>query len=185
MNEYTKIIKEKRYSLKTIFTATLIISMFGVLFWGKEAVRTSSLLDVRSLMSMDGIPAQSIALPLYIIRERWWPIPLLFITSTTYLGKAVQYLLTAWYGVGMGVTLGIFLLRYGIKGILFMMGTAIPHYLLYVVVFLLSVRMTEERRSINQKFVVQLIILEMMVILGCVIEATVTTFLLKKMMHIL
>lgn len=185
MSEYTKIIKEKRCSLKTIFIATLLISMLGVLFRGKEAVMTSSLLDVRSMMNMDVKSSKNIALLVYIIRERWWPIPLLFIASTTYLGKAVRYLLTAWYGVGIGVVLGILLLRYGLKGIFLMMGAAVPHYLLYIVAFVLSLRMVEERRTANQKIIVQLVVMEVIVLLGCVIEATVTPFLLKKLIHIL
>ena len=185
MNEYTKIVKEKRFSLKTVFTTTLIISVLAGLFGGKEAVRSSSLLDTRSLINGDMISTHSIVLSIYIIRERWWPIPLLFIASTTYLGKAVKYLLTAWYGLGIGVVQGILLLRYGLKGILLMMGAAVPHYLLYVAAYLLSVRMLEERRTINQKFMVQLIVMEIMVILGCVMEATVTPILLEKLIHIL
>lgn len=185
MSEYTKIIKEKRYSLKTIFAATLLVCMFGMLFWGKESVMTSSLLDVRSMMNMDVKSSGNIALSIYIIRERWWPIPLLFIAATTYLGKTVRYLLTAWYGVSIGVVLGTLLLRYGLKGILLMMGAAMPHYLVYVVAFVLSVRLVEERRTINQKWIVQLIVMESIVILGCVCEATITPFLIKKLIHIL
>ncbi len=185
MSEYTKTIKAKGISEKTIFIATFFISVFGILLWGKESVMTSSLLDTHTLLNIEMKNPKMRDLLLYVVRERWWPIPLLFMMSTTYLGKSVRYLMTAWYGMGIGVVFGILLLRYALKGILLMIGAAIPHYLLYIASFLLSLKMLEERRVVNRKFVVQLIMLEAIVLLGCVCEATVTPILVKKLIHIL
>lgn len=185
MSENTKSIKVKGFSEKTIFLATLFISVLGLLFGGRETVQTSSLLDSQTLMNMELNNLKNSALLIYVIRERWWPIPLLFMMSTTYLGKAVRYLLTAWYGMGIGVVLGILLLRYGLKGILLMIGTAVPHYILYVAAFVLSLKMLGERRVLNRKFVMQLIVMETIVLLGCVSEAIIAPLILKKIIHIL
>ena len=185
MSEYTKIIKEKGVSEKTIFIATFLVSVFGILLLGKESVKTSTLLDAHTLLNMEVKEPKKSALLLSVIRERWWPIPLLFMMSTTYLGKTVRYVMTAWYGVGMGVVFGILLLRYGLKGILLMIGAAIPHYFLYIAAFMLSLKILEERRVVNRKFVIQLIVIEAIVFLGCVSEATVTPYFMKKLIHIL
>lgn len=185
MGEYIKVVKAKRFSEKKVFVATFLVCVLGILLWGREKVVSGTLLDVRSMTGLGTEASNTSALLIYVLRERWWPIPLLFVMSTTYLGNITRYLMSAWYGMGMGVVLGTLLLRYGIKGIFVMLGASVPHYLFYVAAFVFSLKLLKERRAANKKLAVQLIILEAIVILGCVSETMIAPDIMKKIAKIL
>lgn len=185
MGEYIKVVKAKRVSEKKVFVATFLVCVFGILLWGREKVVSGTLLDVRSMTGLGTEASNTSALLIYVLRERWWPIPLLFVMSTTYLGNITRYLMSAWYGMGMGVVLGTLLLRYGIKGIFVMLGASVPHYLFYVAAFVFSFKLLKERRAANKRLAVQLIIIEAIVILGCVSETMIAPDIMKKIAKIL
>ncbi len=185
MGEYIKVVKAKRISEKRVFVATFLVCVLGILLWGREKVVSGTLLDVRSMTGLGTEASNTSALLIYVLRERWWPIPLLFVMSTTYLGNITRYLMCAWYGMGMGVVLGTLVLRYGIKGIFVMLGASVPHYLFYVAAFVFSLKLLKERRAANKKLAVQLIIIEAIVILGCVSETMIAPDIMKKIAKIL
>lgn len=185
MGEYINTEKVKRVSERRIFVATFLVSVFGMLLWGREAVIYGTLLDVRSMTGLGTEASKTSDLLVYVLRERWWPVPLMFMMSTTYLGNVTRYLISAWYGMGMGVVLGALLLRYGVKGILLLLGASVPHYLFYVWAFVFSLKLLRERRVANRKFAVQLVILEVIVILGCVSETMIAPVLMKKIIKII
>ena len=185
MGEYIKVVKAKRISEKRVFVATFLVCVLGILLWGREKVVSGTLLDVRSMTGLGTEASNTSALLIYVLRERWWPIPLLFVMSTTYLGNITRYLMCAWYGMGMGVVLGTLLLRYGIKGIFVMLGASVPHYLFYVAAFIFSLKLLKERRAANKRLAVQLIIIEAIVILGCVSETIIAPDIVKKIAKIL
>ena len=185
MGEYINTVKAKRISEKRIFVATFLVCVLGILLWGREKVASGTLPDVRSLTDLGAKTSQTSALLVYVLRERWWPIPLMFVMSTTYLGNITRYLISAWYGMGMGVVLGTVLLRYGIKGIFVMIGATMPHYLFYVAAFVFSLKLLKERRLANRKLAVQLIILEAIVIVGCISETMMAPDIMRKIIKIL
>lgn len=185
MGEYINTVKAKRISEKKIFVATFLVSALGILLWGKEAVINSPLPDVRSFADLGAETYKTSALLAYVLRERWWPIPLMFVMSTTYLGNITGYLISAWYGMGIGVVLGTMLLRYGIKGIFVMLGASVPQYLFYVAAFGFSLKLLKQRRVVNKSMVVQLIVMETIVILGCVSETMIAPVMMKKIIKIL
>jgi len=65
------------------------------------------------------------------------------------------------------------------------LGASVPHYLFYVWAFVFSLKLLRERRVANRKFAVQLVILEVIVILGCVSETMIAPVLMKKIIKII
>ena len=110
---------------------------------------------------------------LYVLKERIWVIPILFLFSTTYLNTLVCYCVVIWYGTGIGALVAVALMRYGMVGVLLIAAAALPQYLLYVPIMFITLQVIKVRRVPNRKFFLQLSILELVVIIGCYLESYV------------
>ena len=71
----------------------------------------------------------------YVLGKRIGPLWLAAILSTTFAGIVTTYLFVMWVGVCMGVVASVAMIRYGIKGILLLAGSLMPHYLCYIPAF--------------------------------------------------
>lgn len=175
-------IKRVEISYWSIFCATVLVSGMGILLFGKKAILYSHVLDLNDAVVINLQAGNKVALLAYVIRERWWPVPLLFLAYTTYLGKAIGYLLTAWYGMGIGIILGAMLLHHGLTGILFILVIAFPHYLFYVVAFMMGIKINHGLKAKGRKQLLLFMVTEGVVLLGCLTEAYLNSALLKKIL---
>lgn len=121
---------------------------------------------------------------LYVLSQRWLVIPVLFFMGTTYYAKVSGYIFAGWYGISVGVVIGIALLEYGVVGILLILAAAFPHYLLYVPIFLIAYKWNSKLREIGRRFWVEFFSLEGLVFLGCYAECFINPKLLNKICDI-
>lgn len=171
-------------SFLSLFAVSLTVVMLAVLFQKSELLFQTQVLDKSMLGLMKYQAGNSRSLFWFVLKERWWIVPLLFLMSTTYLAAAVSYGMVIWYGAGTGAILAIAMLRYGIRGIFLILGAVFPQYLLYVPVMVVTLKLSRRQRTPCKRFFLQLILLEVVVIMGCVLESYVNLMVVEKIIKI-
>lgn len=73
----------------------------------------------------------------FVLEKRVIWFGLLAVLATTYLGIAVTYGAAVWGGIAGGMLIAAVSLRYGLKGILLLVGIFLPQYILYIPAFLM------------------------------------------------
>ncbi|MBR4086213.1 MAG: stage II sporulation protein M [Lachnospiraceae bacterium] len=177
-------LKRTEVSHLSLFCGVFVLSCIGILLVGKDEVMQSGVL-ARNTLSLFRVPGiNKIELFFYILKERCYILPLLFLMSTTYLGKGAGYVCCAWYGMGIGTIMGTVLIRYGVGGIFLILGSAFPQYLLYVPAFILSIRITQVQRRTERRLIVQLLLMEVLVVAGCLVECYINPALMEKIIQL-
>ena len=175
-----KKINLEKISLWNLYVVSMVVTMIFLFAKKRELLMQTSLFDEDSLKSLrDQITAGSTSF-LFVLKERITIIIALFLLSTTDFGRWFVYANVLWYGAGTGLFFTIALLRYGIKGILLLVAGMFPHYLIYVPALILTLHVSEEKRTINRKLCVQLLVIIIVVITGCILECYVNPQVLTK-----
>lgn len=156
----------------------------------------TGMLDEYTLYHMKYMTIDSAALFGYVLRLRMKSVIALTILATTYLGLVVCAGTAFWYGMSAGVFLGTAVIRYGLKGILFVLAGVLPQYILYVpaiaallvwceslnrsIYFKSGIRVEEEKSRLWPKRIFQLAVILLMILLGCLLESFTNPGLLEK-----
>lgn len=175
---------KRKLSFLPLFIISIAVAAIPVLTSGSGLLLQTEVLDENLLHMMKYQSEDSKMLFLYVLKERSLVIPALFLLSTTYLGAIAAYGAIIWYGTGIGMVLGIAMLRYGFRGILLVLVAGIPQYLLYIPAFIITLRLCLEQRQPSKKFFEQLFILELVVIIGCALESYVNLMLIEKFINL-
>ncbi len=177
-----KQINWKQISLWNLYVLSLVITMIFLLTRKSELLVQTSLFDEASLEAIKERLTGGNALFLFVLKERAAMILALFLMATTWLGSMFVYMNVLWHGACSGLFLTIVLLRYGVKGVLLLMAGVFPHYLIYVPAMILTLQLTREKRVVNSKYCLQLIVILLVVITGCVLECYVNPQVVAKIL---
>ena len=137
----------------------------------------------------------------YVLGKRIGPLWLAAILSTTFAGIVTTYLFVMWMGVCMGVVASVSIMRYGVKGILLLAGSVMPHYLCYIPAFLmladLCFRMCTKQyypvRDYTEKYeekpksfgiLGNFLLIHLVVIIGAVLESYVNPNVMSELLKI-
>ena len=161
-----------------------MVVMIILLIQGDSFLQKTDLFDKATLNALKGQMKSERTLLFVILRERTALILSLFLFSTTSLAAMYVYMTVVWFGACSGLFLAVVLLRYGIKGILLLITGIFPHYLIYVPAVILVFRLTKEKRLVNSKFYMQLIVILFVVIIGCLLECYVNPNIVSKMLKL-
>lgn len=167
-----------------MFVISAAVVWIFILTQGSDLLLQTEVLGESTLELMKYQAQDCRSLFLYVLKERCLIIPLLFLLSTTYLAMFAVYGVVLWYGAAAGAVLGVAMLRYGIRGILLVLAAGLPQYLLYVPAIVVALRLSMEQRQPTRKFFLQFFILELVVIIGCVLESYVNLMLVEKIIKI-
>ena len=133
----------------------------------------------------------------YVLWLRLKSILILAVLATTYLGGAVAWLCAFGYGTLSGSVLTFAVLQYGLKGVLLIVVSMMPHYLVYVPamygllmwclkicreIYYEKVIRGEIRTWIGIRLL-QLVFIIAVVITGCLLESYVNPALVKKILN--
>ena len=176
--------KLREFSLLSVFVVSLTVAMFFCVIYKREYLLQSEVLSQESLSLLKSQTYNKGTLFLYMIQKRMWMILVLFLFSTTYLATPMVYGTIVWYGIALGSVLSLSLLRYGVKGILFLLLCSFPQYLFYLPACIIAFRLCITKRTPDQRFFLQFIVLELVVLLGCFMESFVNTSILKNIIKI-
>ena len=118
----------------------------------------------------------------FVLQQRLAAILCLFALSTTALGNLYVYMNVLWYGISSGLFLAIVLMRYGVRGLLLLAAGMFPHYLIYVPALILVFHLSREKRTVNSKYILQLIVVSSVVVIGCILECYVNPEVVAKIL---
>lgn len=186
--------------LLPIFLAGLVLGIIIMNLGKSLLLEDTGLMDEYTLYHMKYMTVDGNALFFYCLRERLKNVAFLAVMATTYLGLAVISGMVLWYGAAAGMFLTAVVLRYGMKGILLAVTGVFPQYLFYVpAVIILMVwgeqlcrsiyfkntqRLEEGGYSRLSRRLLQLGLVIIVVIIGCVLESYVNPSLLAKLLKI-
>ena len=163
-----------------LFVTSVVVVWGIILTRGRDFLLQTDVLDESSLELIKYQVQDGRSLLFYVLKERVFVVPMIFLMSTTYLTALFSYGVIIWYGAGVGAVLGVAMLRYGLKGIFLVLAAGIPQYLLYIPVMVVAFKLSLKQRQPNKKFWVQFLVLELVVIIGCVLESYVNLYLIEK-----
>lgn len=179
------------------FFAAIFLANIG---WKGEASWIGYLSENNLIQGVAG--SEQIRGQLMVILRQRLPFWLLFVCfSQTFLGLLCGAGFAAWQGISMGFVFSAMLLRYGLRGMLVFGALCFPHYLIYLVSYVLLYRlMLFYRRQKRQKqlwqrsqmdrqrkaiYVVCCIVLSAVFVLGIALEYYVNPYFLVKIVRIL
>lgn len=169
-----------RLPFMQMFFIGLFLGIIGIHFGKDIFLENTGLLDEQTLYNMKYMNIDCRALLGYVLRERLGLALGLAILATTYLGLLICSVTALWYGISAGAFLAVAVLRYGLKGIIFVIVGAFPHYLVYAPALLSLLVWCEAmcrgiyfQKNLYQgkKSIGRLIIILMMMTVGCVLES--------------
>lgn len=132
MRLFHRVREHKNFLFFVMFAAGFVA---GILLMniGKDVMLDGTgFLDEYSLCQMKYMTVESSVFFFYVLKKRLGQAGCLMLLSTTYLGLVTVYAYTGWLGASLGMLLGASVLRYGVKGILLVVTSVFPHYLIYV-----------------------------------------------------
>lgn len=170
----------KEFSYLTLFVLSVVFAMIFCVIYKSEFLLQADVLSQGSLSLVKTYSGNKGSLFLYVLGERIWTIPMLFLLSTTYLAGVAVYGVIMWYGISLGMVWSVALLRYGMKGIWFLLFSGFPQYLFYIPALVITFKLCREIRIPERRFFMQLLVLEGAVLVGCFLEAFVNVLFLQK-----
>jgi len=119
------------------FFAGLLAGIVFVYMNSDSFLTETGFLSRLSLEQMSRMELNENAFFLYTLRKRIGTLWLVAILATTFAGIFTTYLFVFWTGICGGVLAAISIMRYGIKGLLLIAGSMLPHFLCYIPAFLM------------------------------------------------
>lgn len=174
----------KEISFVSAFVISLALSMLFMVVYKSELLLQSDILSEGSLSLVKLYDDSNSSLFLSILKERIWIIPLLFLSSTTYLAMPAVYFTIVWYGVTFGTIVATLMLRYGIAGVVLITLCSLPQYLFYIPALIIALRLSAVTRTPDRRFWAQLFVLEAVVFMGCLAESYINTLFVAKIIKI-
>lgn len=199
--------RQKRYDMRNGQIPLLPLFVAGgvagivIMNLGKSILlENTGLLDKYTLYYMKYMTVDSSALFYYVLRSRLKSFIILAVFATTYLGLPVCAGFCVWYGMASGAFLTAAMIRYGIKGVFFVLTGIFPQGIIYVpaMIWLLlwcqklnrkiyfsHGEWREERYGIQvPKRMLELLCLFGIVVLGCLLESFVNPKLMLGLLKI-
>lgn len=193
-------VRTGKLPLLTIFLIGVVLGIITMNCGKSLLLENTGLLDEYALYHMKYMTVDSNALFFYVLKTRCKDVAILTIMSTTYLGLAVIGAMAFWYGASAGMFVSAVVMRYGMKGVLFALTGIFPQYIFYIpaaiMLFLWSERICrsiyfKDSLSIEEagshllpRRLMQLVIIAIVVIIGCMLESYVNPFLLSQLLKI-
>jgi len=177
-----KQLRLEKISLSNIYVFSLVATMLFLLLRKNAVLIQTSLFSEATLKEIQVRLSGESPTFLFVLQQRLAIIISLFVLSTTTLGNLYVYMNVLWYGISSGLFLSVVLMRYGVKGLLLLVAGMFPHYLIYVPALVLVFHLSREKRTVNSKFILQLLVISSVVIIGCILECYVNPEVVAKIL---
>lgn len=131
----------------------------------------------------------------YVLKKRLKDMIVLILLSTTILGNTIIYGSLIWHGMLAGMAMTAALIRFGIKGMLFIVVSIFPHqFLLFPAMIMLLVwcgnscqkqlYLREKKRGQYAHRIISLAGIGLIVFVGCILESYVNPILVSDILKI-
>ena len=177
---------------------TFVAGIFMANLMGREAVSNAGILNDYFVEKFQYTDINGENLFFYIIGERLPLLLLLCMLAFTSFGIVAGLLMIGWQGFSVGFMLAVAIAKYGIKGILLILGGLFPQYLFYVPVYVIYCwltiylrqrlywgvqEQTARRRYVYGAGLMAVIGLLLLFLSGIFLESYVNPFILKKILN--
>lgn len=115
-----------------LFLGGFFAGVFILNIWRGSFLQDMELLSAASLSRLRYLEVDEGAFCRYVLRERMEVAILLSLLATTYIGAIVLSAYALWMGTLAGIFLSVASIRYGIRGIVLVLVSVLPQYLLLV-----------------------------------------------------
>ena len=122
--------------MKAFLFASFVAGIFAANLMGREAVSNAGVLNDYFIEKFQYAQVNGENLFFYIIRERLPLLLLLCLLLFTSFGVPGGVLALGWQGFSVGFMLSTGIAKYGVKGILLVLGGLFPQYLFYLPVYI-------------------------------------------------
>ena len=176
------------YHLDMIFFVSFFVGILWANCLGDSSKNRFFMLNEYYLQQLKYAKLDYNRLFLYILENRLPLIGALLLLSFTVAGILIQILLVVYFGVSFGFLCVMAITNFGWKGILYIAGFLFPHYIFYIIGYLMFLRMFWKRKegvTVTQKeLVMQTGIFILLFVIGLLMESYVNPIFLKKMLKI-
>lgn len=176
-----------------------VAGIFFANLMGREAVSNAGVLNDYFVEKFQYTEINGQNLFFYIIGERVPLLLLLLLLTITSLGIAGGILMLDWQGFSVGFMLSTAIAKYGVKGILLVLGSLFPQYVFYFPVYILYCylavylrqRIRKDRlgngsdiRYVYGAWLIASVLLLLVFIAGIFLESYINPIILKKILKI-
>lgn len=176
-----------------------VAGIFLANLMGREAVSNAGILNDYFVEKFQYAEINGQNLFFYIVGERVPLLLLLLSLTLTSLGMAGGILMLSWQGFSVGFMLSAAIAKYGVKGILLVLGGVFPQYLFYFPVYVLYCYLTvhlrqrlnrdkagngSERGYIYGAWLIAAVGLLLVFMMGIFLESYINPAILKKILKI-
>lgn len=123
--------------IKAFLFASFVAGIFAANLMGREAVSNAGVLNDYFIEKFQYAQVNGENLLFYIMRERLPLLLLLFLLLFTSFGVLGGVFALGWQGFSVGFMLSTGIAKYGVKGMVLVLGGLFPQYLFYFPVYLL------------------------------------------------
>ena len=116
----------------TLFLAGFVTGVCYITVFGKSAVYETSLMSNYFFSKYSYMEFVSDELFLYTLKSRLSTFFLLWMMGLTAFGALIVKGYLFWIGAALGITVTTAAMKMGLRGILFCVGSSLPHFVLYV-----------------------------------------------------
>ena len=176
-----------------------VAGIFLANLMGREAVSNAGILNDYFVEKFQYTEINGQNLFFYVVGERIPLLLLLLSLTLTSLGMAGGILMLSWQGFSVGFMLSASIAKYGVKGILLVLGGVFPQYLFYFPVYVLYCYLTvhlrqrlnrdkagngSERGYIYGAWLIAAVGLLLIFVMGIFLESYINPVILKKILKI-
>ena len=174
-----------------LYLGGFLAGVFIINIWRNLFLQNMELLNAASLNRLQYLEVDRGAFFLYVVKERIGIVVILGVLATTYIGIYVVSMFAVWTGAMAGILLSVASIRYGIKGIAFILAGTLPQYLLLVPAcimlmdwcYKLSTALYHPEKAYDMKYIlrkaVQLLIIAGIAIAGSIVESYINPMLIS------
>lgn len=196
MRIYNKKLTPGRLPVGYLFLTGFVVGILFVIIGKSVLLKSTGLLNEYVLYDMKNMTVDNNALFLFVTGKRLKEILFLAALATTNLGLVTVSAMSIWYGAAIGTFWTAAVIRYGLKGVILVLVSGFPQYVMYIPVIFFFLGWCEQIcREIHQNTSVesrkglamgflQLVLVIIIIIIGCALESYVNPFVLQKFLEI-
>lgn len=184
--------------MKIFLLLSFVAGIFAANFMGREAVSHAGVLNDYFIEKFQYTQIKGENLFFYVVGERLPLLLLLFLLIVTSFGIPGGILALGWQGFSVGFMLSTGIAKYGVKGIMLVLGGLFPQYLFYLPVYIFYCCMAvflhqrlrgregnmSDRGFIYGIGVLSVVLMLVMFVAGIFLESYVNPVILKNILKI-
>lgn len=176
------------YHLDMVFFLTFFVGIMWANLLGENSKNRFFMLNEYYIQQLKYMEIENTNLLLFILEKRIPVFILLILLSFTAAGILTQMVLVSYFGVSFGFLCVMAITNFGWKGLIYTAGFLFPHYIFYLIWYLLFLKVLKNRKdgvhTGKKESLGQTGILILIVVVGILLESYVNPMILQKILKV-